>query len=206
MINLLFNLNVMFCDIKGEVKNPGVYEITNNNNINDVINFSGGLTKNSYVNNINLSKKVTDEMVIYIPSKYDKPKECPPCNCPKLDCKDILPKPVITTTREPMTSIITTKPTTTTKTTKPTTTTKTTKPKEEIINTTTTSTTTKIIIVNINTATYEELQTIHGVGEKVALKIIEYRKETPFIVIEDLLNVKGIGETTFAKIKDFITV
>ena len=205
MINLLFTLNVMFCDIKGEVKNPGVYEITNNN-INDVINFSGGLTKSAYVNNINLSKKVTDEMVIYIPSKYDKPKECPPCNCPKLDCKDILPKPVITTTREPMTSIITTKPTTTTKTTKPTTTTKTTKPKEEIINTTTTSTTTKIIIVNINTATYEELQTIRGVGEKVALNIIEYRKETPFIVIEDLLNVKGIGETTFAKIKDFITV
>ena len=188
MINLLLTLNVMFCDIKGEINNPGVYEIKNNN-INDVINLSGGLTKNAYVNNINLSKKVTDEMVIYIPSKYDKPKVCPSCDCPKLDCNDILPKPIITTTREPITSVKTTKVNTTIK-----------------PNTTTTSTTTKIIIVNINTATIEELQAIYGVGEKVALNIIEYRKETPFIVIEDILNVKGIGEATFAKIKDFITV
>jgi len=61
--------------------------------------------------------------------------------------------------------------------------------------------------VNINTATAEELQTLSGIGESKALAIIAYRKENgSFSCIEDLLNVSGIGEGIFAKIKDCIEV
>ena len=42
-------------DIKGEVVNPGVYELTTQNNVNDAINMAGGLTKKSDTSNINLS-------------------------------------------------------------------------------------------------------------------------------------------------------
>ncbi len=61
--------------------------------------------------------------------------------------------------------------------------------------------------ININTADVEALSTLGGIGEKKAEAIIEYRKENgPFSKIEDLKNVKGIGDKVFEKIKDQITV
>lgn len=61
--------------------------------------------------------------------------------------------------------------------------------------------------ININTADTELLCTLNGVGEKTAEAIINYRMEHGnFGVIEDLMNVRGIGEKTFAKIKDAICV
>ena len=60
-----------YVDIKGEVNNPGIYEVSSGSRINDVIKLSGGLTKNADVSIINLSKKVTDEMVIKIYSKKE---------------------------------------------------------------------------------------------------------------------------------------
>ena len=74
-------------DVKGEVNTPGVYELTNNNTVMDAINKAGGLTKQSDTSNINLSKKLEDEMVIIVYSKSEIKKmneeekiECPPCN------------------------------------------------------------------------------------------------------------------------------
>lgn len=61
--------------------------------------------------------------------------------------------------------------------------------------------------ININTADAELLCTLNGVGKKTAEAIINYRMEHgDFGVIEDLMNVRGIGEKTFAKIKDAICV
>jgi competence protein ComEA len=61
--------------------------------------------------------------------------------------------------------------------------------------------------VNINTATAEELDTLPGVGPSIAQRIIDYRtKHGPFQSIEDIKNVKGIGDVTFEKLKDKITV
>ena len=60
--------------------------------------------------------------------------------------------------------------------------------------------------VNINNASIEELKTLNGIGEVIATKIVEYRNNTLFNKIEDIMNVQGVGPSIFAKIKDFIIV
>lgn len=61
--------------------------------------------------------------------------------------------------------------------------------------------------VNINTATLEELMSLDGVGEKVAQKVLSFRKANgPFQKPEDLMMVKGIGQKMFEKNKDRIVV
>lgn len=82
-------------DIKGMIKNPGVYEVDSNSRVNDVINIAGGLKKDANTNYINLSAKVSDEMVIWIYSNKEI-KELKleqnstkymiqECNCPVVD-------------------------------------------------------------------------------------------------------------------------
>lgn len=61
----------LYFDIKGSVKKPGVYEFTLGDKIIDAINKAGGLTKNATTNNLNLSKRLTNEMVIYVFSKNE---------------------------------------------------------------------------------------------------------------------------------------
>lgn len=62
-------------------------------------------------------------------------------------------------------------------------------------------------LVNINTATAEQLMTLKGIGEVKSQAIIDYRnKNGAFRNIEQLLFVKGIGEKTLDKIRDHITV
>ena len=61
--------------------------------------------------------------------------------------------------------------------------------------------------VNINTASVEKLMTLPGVGETVALKIIEYREEHGrFKSIEDLKKVSGIGESKYKNIYELVTL
>lgn len=61
--------------------------------------------------------------------------------------------------------------------------------------------------VNINTATAEELQTLPGIGQVRAAAIVAYREEHgPFVYVEDLKGVSGIGEGILANIIDYITV
>ena len=62
-------------------------------------------------------------------------------------------------------------------------------------------------IVNLNTATAAELQTLPGVGAATAKLIIDHRqKNGGFKKIEELMNLKGIGEKSFLKIKPRVTV
>ena len=60
--------------------------------------------------------------------------------------------------------------------------------------------------ININTDSKEQLMTLKYIGEKIADRIIEYRKAHPFKKIEDIMNVKGIGQKVFDTNKDLITV
>lgn len=71
-------------DIKGQIKNPGVYEASSSDRVIDIIKKSGGLEKNADTDTVNLSKVIYDEMVIIIPIKKDA-KEA---NTPKVVLKN----------------------------------------------------------------------------------------------------------------------
>ncbi|MGN1299380.1 MAG: helix-hairpin-helix domain-containing protein [Candidatus Scatovivens sp.] len=61
--------------------------------------------------------------------------------------------------------------------------------------------------ININKATQTELETLPGIGPSLALKIIRYREENgKFNNIEELKNVKGVGENKYEEIKELIKV
>ena len=154
----------LLVDVKGAVKKPGVYEVTNDTIVNDCIKLAGGLKSDADTNTINLSKKVVNEMVIYIPEK-EEVKESPPLNDSVIDNT-----PIIGTGTEENNPSSDKK-------------------------------------ININTATLSELQELDGIGESKAQSIIDYRNEVGlFKDINELMNVSGIGETVFAKIKDNITI
>ena len=169
-------------DIKGQVENPGVYEMKNDDRVIDVIDKAGGLKESANTEYINLSKKVTDEMIIIIYSNDDveKYKETDKeiiyieyeCVCP-----DNLNDTCITETDTVNTNGV----------------------KKETI------TDTSDNLISINTGTLEELMTLSGIGESKAQAIIAYREENgPFESLEDIMNVSGIGESAYSKIKDYI--
>jgi competence protein ComEA len=61
--------------------------------------------------------------------------------------------------------------------------------------------------VNLNTATAEQFEALPGIGAKMAARIVEYRqKNGPFKKVEELMNVKGIGEQSFLKLKPYLTL
>lgn len=150
---------IMKVDIKGQVNNPGVYSFKNDDRIIDIIDKAGGLTSIADTSTINLSKKLYDEMVIYIKSK----EEVNTCKIDNIEMFDEIDYWI----------------------------------KDEEVSTSK---------ISISTATKEELMTLPGIGESKALSIINYRTENGFRTIEDLLNVKGIGEALFEKIKEYITL
>jgi competence protein ComEA len=186
----------VFVDIKGAIKNPGVYEIENTAKVIDVVTQAGGLTEEADTTYVNLARKVSDEMVVVIYTK-DQIKEAKKkqtlsftneetCICPVLENDACLTENNSNTTSN---NKSTTKTTTDTK------------------SKTTTSSTTTNSKVNINTANLVELQTLSGVGESKAQAIIDYRdKNGKFEKIEDILNVSGIGDSIYEKIKDNITI
>lgn len=62
-------------------------------------------------------------------------------------------------------------------------------------------------LININTASESELQTLNGIGPVIAGRIVEYRQQNgAFQSIDEIKKVRGIGNKTFDKFKDFITV
>ena len=173
-----------YVEIKGAVKNPGVYEVNSNNIINDIVKLSGGFTKKAYTKNINLSRKVSNELVIYVytESEYKKTsvKEIQPvCECSTYDISNCLDNAV--------SEIVSSD-------------------KDTSFNENTENNNNSKLI-NINNATKEELLTISGIGESKALSIIEYRNTNGnFKSIEDIKNVSGIGDALFEKIKNNITI
>jgi len=70
----------------------------------------------------------------------------------------------------------------------------------------TTSAAAQKALVNINTATAEELQALSGIGSVKADSIVVYREKEPFSSVDDLTRVEGIGSATLERIRSQITV
>jgi len=169
-------------DIKGAVKKPGVYELKKGSRIIDVINKAGGLSADKADTSVtNLSKYIADEMVIVIYTK-EEVKE--------------FTKVLEEETKKEEQCIIY---------------------NEVIVNDSCkgdkeeqkedTANNEVDVKVSINTAPLELLTTIPGIGESKAKSIIAYREEKgKFNKIEDILNVSGIGDSLFEKIKGYITI
>ena len=90
----------LYFDIKGSVKKPGVYEFNQGDRIIDAINKAGGLTKNATTNNLNLSKKLTNEMVIYVFNKneltttkaFEQVNNVADCKCETIEVNNCVDK------------------------------------------------------------------------------------------------------------------
>ena len=164
-------------DIKGEVNNPGIYKLKKGSRIIDVVGEAGGLTESADTSVINLSKKITDEMVIIIYSR----QEVENWVATKQQEEYLQKKCLLEEEGQVENNACIEEKT---------------DPEEKQPS----------AMVNINTATKEELMTLSGIGETKAEAIISYRKKTPFQKIEDLKNVSGIGDSTFEEIKSNITV
>ena len=160
-------------DIKGAIKEPGVYTTSCTDNVSDVIRLAGGLTEEADTSVTNMSKKVTNEMVIIIYTKEEVKNSNivdtvvkvveGECVCPNIQ-------------------------------------------NDGCINDEITDTIGNNKLININTATLEELKTISGIGESKAKSIIEYRnKYGKFKTIEDIKNVSGIGDNLYEQVKMYIT-
>lgn len=175
--------NYIVVDIKGAVKKPGVYKMPEGSIVQDVINEAGGLKSTAYTQNINLSKKLTNEMVIIINTKSEMKNQT---TTKVEDVKNDVENNNSTNTNVGNNACVCEPDSTT--------------------GTTNGNTSTNNALVNINTASKEELMNVSGIGASKADAIIIYRMDNRFNTIEDIKNVSGIGDALFAKIKDYITV
>ena len=160
-------------DIKGAIKNPGVYTTNCSDNISDVIRLAGGLTDEADTSVTNLAKQVTNEMVVIIYTKEEVKNSNVvdtvikvvdgECVCPNIQ-------------------------------------------NDGCINDQINETIGGNKLININTATLEELKMIPGIGDVRAKAIINYREtKGKFKQIEDIQNVDGIGSKLYEEIKVYLT-
>lgn len=169
---LLTNSDCMV-DIKGAVKNPGVYTTNCSDNVSDIIRLAGGLTDDADTSVTNLAKQITNEMVIIIYTKEEVKNSNvvdtvikvveQECICPNIQ-------------------------------------------NDGCINDKITDTIGGNKLININTATADELKSIPGIGEVKAKAIINYRNNNgKFKKIEDIQNVDGISIKLYEEIKIYLT-
>ncbi|MBR0350222.1 MAG: helix-hairpin-helix domain-containing protein [Clostridia bacterium] len=175
--------------VDGEVNNPGIVELKEGDRISNAIEIAGGIKENADLKNINLAFLVEDGMKIYVPANnnekgdfsmenfYENNLNNNSLNITEKNLDDLEK----VTKESGGTSL------------------------EAFVNTEKNSKNNLNNKININTASQADLETLPGIGSATALKIINYRNSNgKFNSIEDIKNVKGIGDSKFENIKDFI--
>lgn len=144
--------------VNGAVEKPGVYCVSSESRVYQVIDMAGGMTKKAQKGSLNLAEKVYDGQQIQVMTRKqfkeqnDKSGESTKEDSAKAETSDET-------------------------------------------------------LININSATVEELTELSGIGETKAEAIVAYREENGgFSSVEDIKNVSGIGDATFANIESKITV
>lgn len=163
-------------EIKGLVKNPGVYYFSEDKRIVDLINASGGLLPDASIECINQTTLLKDKMTVIIASQkevtelYQPPEETVVIAPPEKEEKviEVCTCEYVTITVDDETEV-----------------------EEEDL-------------ISLNNGSIDQLSSLPGIGESKARAIIEYREKTPFTDISEIVNVKGIGNATFENIKHLI--
>lgn len=156
----------VYVQINGAVCAPGVYRVPKTARVFEAVEAAGGFTETACMEAVNLARTVTDEMMIYIPTREEMEKA---------EKSDEIPRDAQATDKEN-------------------------RDKASLDNEN------KEKHININTASKEELMTLPGVGEARAEAILLYRKEHGFFQdITEIMNVSGIKQAAFEKIRDRIT-
>jgi len=150
--------NKIYVHVVGEVKNPGVYEMSLGDRVFHAIDKAGGATEDADLTSIDLAEKLKDGEKIIVYSK-----EMLNSNV------DVSEKTASENQKMYFKS--------------------------------------QSNLININTASREELETLPGIGEVLSQRIIDYRRTNGYFKsIEEIKEVSGIGEKKFEAIKDLITV
>lgn len=169
----------LYVDVKGAVKNPGVYEVNANMRVVDAINLAGGFNRSADKKQINLAQRLTDQQVVYIPIKGEIKGN-----------RALRSTPNQTPAQETVGSSATPSAS-----------------ESSSDAGVTTGSTDGSAKVNLNTADKTKLQELNGIGDKKADQIIAYRQSHgQFKSIEDLKNVPGFGDKTFDNLKSSICV
>ena len=186
-INLDKEKNKIYVYVTGEVNVPGVVILEEKSRIVDAINAAGGTTNKANISKVNLVYILEDGMKVNIPNDNDL-KNNPDFEYITMSFGDGRSDNLLNSYGANASSSNSYTSNTSNS-----------KNVQDLES--------KYSIVNINTATQTELETLPGIGPSIALKIINYRKENgKFSTIEEIKNVSGIGESKFEEIKQYITV
>lgn len=181
----------IYVDICGAVANPGVYELSSDSRVFQAIEKAGGYLPEAAVSYLNRARSLFDGQQIYVPTQEEVDSQ------------------TIPTTQDGTAQTETAADNTAGSTGS------TGGPETSQTGTTTGSDSQQTSDsaegaasrINLNTADVSQLTALQGVGESKALAIIAYREENgPFTSIEDIMNVPGIKEGTYEKIKDKIAI
>jgi competence protein ComEA len=180
--------------VSGAVRRPGVYTFNEGERVKHGIRAAGGATEEADLSDINIAARLKDNTSLYIPFQMFRHQEG----------QSLVARRTQTATES--------NPARYTRSGWAQTTHQTTIAQQETTQDSTKqqaispAATTSSGLINLNTATLEELQKLPGIGPKTAEKIDAYRKGQPFQTIEQLEAVSGIGPKTMESVRDLITV
>ena len=167
----------IYVDVCGAVVNPGVYELSSDSRVFQAIEKAGGYLPGAAASYLNRARSLYDGQQIYVPTQEEVDSQTIPLTQDETAQDGVVQEGTAQTgTAADNTADAT-------------------------------ETTQAGQRINLNTADVSQLSTLTGVGESKALAIIAYREENgPFTSIEDIMNVPGIKEGTYEKIKDKIAI
>ena len=167
----------IYVDVCGAVVNPGVYELSSDSRVFQAIEKAGGYLPGAAASYLNRARSLSDGQQIYVPTKEEVDSQTIPLTQDETAQDGMVQEG----TAQAGTAAYNTADGT--------------------------GTTQAGQRIDLNTADVSQLSTLTGVGESKALAIIAYREENgPFTSIEDIMNVPGIKEGTYEKIKDKIAI
>ena len=167
----------IYVDVCGAVVNPGVYELSSDSRVFQAIEKAGGYLQGAAASYLNRARSLYDGQQIYVPTQEEVDSQ----TIPLTQDETVQDGMVQEGTAQTGTAAYNTADGT--------------------------GTTQAGQRIDLNTADVSQLSTLTGVGESKALAIIAYREENgPFTSIEDIMNVPGIKEGTYEKIKDKIAI